>query len=61
MYQLSTDKAAAHPSQGVRGLPVMANSGATCSRGVLADPILATLCRSSPKMQPRLHMSMESV
>ena len=50
-----------HPSEGVVGLPWMANMGATCSWGVEAAPKPATLCSISPKMQPKDHRSMALV
>lgn len=50
-----------HPSEGVLGLPWMANMGATCSWGVEAAPKPATLCSISPKMQPKDHRSMALV
>ncbi|KAA6422072.1 MAG: hypothetical protein FRX49_08090 [Trebouxia sp. A1-2] len=53
----SMSRAKTYPSEGVLGLPWIANMGATCSWGVEAAPKPATLCSSSPKMHPRDHKS----
>ena len=50
-----------YPSAGVLGRPWMANRGATCKCGVVAEPTRATLCSSSPNMQPADHMSIALV
>ncbi len=50
-----------HPSAGVLGRPWMANRGATCKCGVVAEPTRATLCSSSPNMHPADHMSIALV
>lgn len=50
-----------HFSPGVLGMPWMAKSGATWRWGVVAEPTVVTLCKSSPRMQPADHISIADV